>query len=165
MVGLNKGLVSNPAAPFGGVKESGFGREGGHEGIDEYLSTEVRRHRPLTLTISAAGRGSCAGRALHSSIRATSIDSSARMREVGVAWSVVERRDAERGEAGDVGPAIFRPRLAVPAAVHEVPRGRAAQSGQRPGRRVVTSATRTAPGLRDVIERLRPRCGPARTGN
>jgi succinate-semialdehyde dehydrogenase/glutarate-semialdehyde dehydrogenase len=37
MVGLNQGLVSNPAAPFGGVKASGFGREGGREGIDEYL--------------------------------------------------------------------------------------------------------------------------------
>jgi succinate-semialdehyde dehydrogenase / glutarate-semialdehyde dehydrogenase len=37
MVGLNQGIVSNPAAPFGGVKASGFGREGGHEGIDEYL--------------------------------------------------------------------------------------------------------------------------------
>jgi succinate-semialdehyde dehydrogenase/glutarate-semialdehyde dehydrogenase len=38
MVGLNQGLVSNAAAPFGGVKASGFGREGGKEGIDEYLS-------------------------------------------------------------------------------------------------------------------------------
>lgn len=38
MVGLNRGLVSNPAAPFGGVKASGFGREGGPEGIEEYLS-------------------------------------------------------------------------------------------------------------------------------
>jgi succinate-semialdehyde dehydrogenase / glutarate-semialdehyde dehydrogenase len=38
MVGLNQGLVSNPAAPFGGVKASGFGREGGPEGIDEYLN-------------------------------------------------------------------------------------------------------------------------------
>ena len=38
MVGLNQGLVSNAAAPFGGVKQSGFGREGGVEGIDEYLS-------------------------------------------------------------------------------------------------------------------------------
>src|SRR5579862_2513420 len=38
MVGLNQGLVSNAAAPFGGVKQSGFGREGGREGIDEYLS-------------------------------------------------------------------------------------------------------------------------------
>jgi succinate-semialdehyde dehydrogenase/glutarate-semialdehyde dehydrogenase len=37
MVGLNQGLVSNAAAPFGGVKASGFGREGGREGIDEYL--------------------------------------------------------------------------------------------------------------------------------
>jgi succinate-semialdehyde dehydrogenase/glutarate-semialdehyde dehydrogenase len=37
MVGLNQGVPSNPAAPFGGVKQSGFGREGGAEGIDEYL--------------------------------------------------------------------------------------------------------------------------------
>jgi succinate-semialdehyde dehydrogenase/glutarate-semialdehyde dehydrogenase len=37
MVGLNQGIVSNPAAPFGGVKHSGFGREGGFEGIEEYL--------------------------------------------------------------------------------------------------------------------------------
>ena len=37
MVGLNTGLVSNPAAPFGGVKQSGIGREGGQEGIEEYL--------------------------------------------------------------------------------------------------------------------------------
>ena len=37
MVGLNTGLVSNPAAPFGGVKASGLGREGGPEGINEYL--------------------------------------------------------------------------------------------------------------------------------
>jgi succinate-semialdehyde dehydrogenase/glutarate-semialdehyde dehydrogenase len=39
MVGLNRGLVSDPAAPFGGVKQSGLGREGGHEGIDAYLET------------------------------------------------------------------------------------------------------------------------------
>jgi succinate-semialdehyde dehydrogenase / glutarate-semialdehyde dehydrogenase len=37
MVGLNTGLVSNPAAPFGGVKQSGLGREGGPEGIEEFL--------------------------------------------------------------------------------------------------------------------------------
>ncbi|MFD4368967.1 NAD-dependent succinate-semialdehyde dehydrogenase [Rhodococcus sp. NPDC058521] len=37
MVGLNQGVVSNPAAPFGGVKESGLGREGGTTGIDEFL--------------------------------------------------------------------------------------------------------------------------------
>jgi succinate-semialdehyde dehydrogenase/glutarate-semialdehyde dehydrogenase len=37
MVGLNQGMVSNPAAPFGGVKQSGVGREGGAEGIDEFL--------------------------------------------------------------------------------------------------------------------------------
>ena len=40
MIGLNQGLVSNPAAPFGGVKQSGFGREGGPEGIEEYLETK-----------------------------------------------------------------------------------------------------------------------------
>ncbi|QBX55022.1 NAD-dependent succinate-semialdehyde dehydrogenase [Nocardioides seonyuensis] len=40
MVGINQGIVSNPAAPFGGVKHSGFGREGGPEGIEEYLSVK-----------------------------------------------------------------------------------------------------------------------------
>lgn len=40
MVGINQGIVSNPAAPFGGVKSSGFGREGGAEGIEEYLETK-----------------------------------------------------------------------------------------------------------------------------
>jgi succinate-semialdehyde dehydrogenase/glutarate-semialdehyde dehydrogenase len=40
MVGVNTGIVSNPAAPFGGVKNSGFGREGGAEGIEEYLETK-----------------------------------------------------------------------------------------------------------------------------
>ena len=40
MIGLNQGMVSNPAAPFGGVKQSGFGREGGYEGIEEYLETK-----------------------------------------------------------------------------------------------------------------------------
>jgi len=40
MVGINQGIVSNPAAPFGGVKASGFGREGGSEGIEEYLETK-----------------------------------------------------------------------------------------------------------------------------
>jgi succinate-semialdehyde dehydrogenase/glutarate-semialdehyde dehydrogenase len=40
MIGLNQGIVSNAAAPFGGIKQSGFGREGGHEGINEYLETK-----------------------------------------------------------------------------------------------------------------------------
>jgi succinate-semialdehyde dehydrogenase/glutarate-semialdehyde dehydrogenase len=40
MVGINQGIVSNPAAPFGGIKASGFGREGGVEGIEEYLETK-----------------------------------------------------------------------------------------------------------------------------
>jgi succinate-semialdehyde dehydrogenase / glutarate-semialdehyde dehydrogenase len=40
MVGLNQGMVSNASAPFGGIKHSGFGREGGAEGIEEYLETK-----------------------------------------------------------------------------------------------------------------------------
>ena len=40
MIGLNQGIVSNAQAPFGGVKQSGFGREGGYEGIEEYLDTK-----------------------------------------------------------------------------------------------------------------------------
>ncbi|MCK8675549.1 NAD-dependent succinate-semialdehyde dehydrogenase [Rhodococcus sp. HM1] len=40
MVGVNRGVISDVAAPFGGVKASGIGREGGHEGIEEYLETK-----------------------------------------------------------------------------------------------------------------------------
>lgn len=40
MVGLNRGLISDPAAPFGGTKQSGLGREGGHEGMLEFLETK-----------------------------------------------------------------------------------------------------------------------------
>ncbi|MGH3085980.1 MAG: NAD-dependent succinate-semialdehyde dehydrogenase [Rubrobacteraceae bacterium] len=40
MVGLNQGMVSNASAPFGGIKHSGFGREGGAEGIEEFLETK-----------------------------------------------------------------------------------------------------------------------------
>jgi len=40
MVGVNRGVISDVAAPFGGIKESGFGREGGTEGIEEYLETK-----------------------------------------------------------------------------------------------------------------------------
>ena len=46
MVGINQGIVSNPAAPFGGVKHSGFGREGGPEGIEEYLSVKYVGIKP-----------------------------------------------------------------------------------------------------------------------
>jgi succinate-semialdehyde dehydrogenase/glutarate-semialdehyde dehydrogenase len=52
MVGLNQGLVSNPAAPFGGVKHSGFGREGGHEGIAEYVETKY-----VAVRLDAGGAG------------------------------------------------------------------------------------------------------------
>jgi succinate-semialdehyde dehydrogenase/glutarate-semialdehyde dehydrogenase len=40
MVGLNQGMVSNAGAPFGGTKQSGIGREGGHEGLEEFLETK-----------------------------------------------------------------------------------------------------------------------------
>ena len=40
MIGLNRGLVSDPAAPFGGVKQSGIGREGGHEGVLDYTESK-----------------------------------------------------------------------------------------------------------------------------
>jgi succinate-semialdehyde dehydrogenase/glutarate-semialdehyde dehydrogenase len=40
MIGLNRGLVSDPAAPFGGMKQSGIGREGAHEGLTEFLETQ-----------------------------------------------------------------------------------------------------------------------------
>jgi succinate-semialdehyde dehydrogenase/glutarate-semialdehyde dehydrogenase len=40
MIGLNRGLVSDPAAPFGGVKQSGLGREGGHDGLLEYTESK-----------------------------------------------------------------------------------------------------------------------------
>jgi succinate-semialdehyde dehydrogenase/glutarate-semialdehyde dehydrogenase len=40
MVGVNRGLISDPAAPFGGVKQSGIGREGGHQGLHEFLETK-----------------------------------------------------------------------------------------------------------------------------
>ncbi len=40
MVGVNEGVITTPEAPFGGVKESGLGREGGHQGMDDYLDTK-----------------------------------------------------------------------------------------------------------------------------
>ena len=40
MIGLNRGLVSDPASPFGGMKQSGIGREGAHEGLMEFLETQ-----------------------------------------------------------------------------------------------------------------------------
>jgi succinate-semialdehyde dehydrogenase/glutarate-semialdehyde dehydrogenase len=48
MVGVNTGLISDAASPFGGVKESGFGREGSHLGIEEYV---------VTKTITLGGNG------------------------------------------------------------------------------------------------------------
>jgi succinate-semialdehyde dehydrogenase/glutarate-semialdehyde dehydrogenase len=50
MLGLNAGVISNAAAPFGGVKQSGLGREGGAEGIEEYLTTQY-----IGIAVPAAG--------------------------------------------------------------------------------------------------------------
>jgi succinate-semialdehyde dehydrogenase/glutarate-semialdehyde dehydrogenase len=52
MVGLNTGLISTEVAPFGGMKESGLGREGSRHGLDEYLELKT-----LTLTLPAASVG------------------------------------------------------------------------------------------------------------
>ncbi|OJJ07754.1 hypothetical protein ASPVEDRAFT_88995 [Aspergillus versicolor CBS 583.65] len=41
MTGINTGIVSDPAAPFGGIKESGFGREGGRYGMEEFQVTKT----------------------------------------------------------------------------------------------------------------------------
>jgi succinate-semialdehyde dehydrogenase/glutarate-semialdehyde dehydrogenase len=40
MVGVNTGVISTAVAPFGGVKQSGMGREGSHQGIEEYMDTK-----------------------------------------------------------------------------------------------------------------------------
>ena len=56
MVGLNRGLVSNAAAPFGGVKHSGFGREGGPEGVEEYLVTKYIAISDHSMDIQASHR-------------------------------------------------------------------------------------------------------------
>ena len=54
MVGLNQGMVSNAAAPFGGVKQSGFGREGGHEGSAGVPRDQVRRGRHVERAVHEA---------------------------------------------------------------------------------------------------------------
>ena len=51
MIGLNRGLVSDPAAPFGGMKQSGIGREGAHHGIMEFLETAVHLRRMVTAAL------------------------------------------------------------------------------------------------------------------
>jgi succinate-semialdehyde dehydrogenase/glutarate-semialdehyde dehydrogenase len=63
MVGLNRGVVSDPAAPFGGVKQSGIGREGGHDGMLDYPNPRHRHrlrhgHGPRRRVVLYACRGS-----------------------------------------------------------------------------------------------------------
>ena len=53
MIGLNQGMVSNAGAPFGGVKQSGYGREGGAEGIAGVPRDEVRRDEPRRRAVTA----------------------------------------------------------------------------------------------------------------
>ena len=48
MTGINTGIVSDPVAPFGGVKESGFGREGGRHGMEEFQTSKVCSLHPLS---------------------------------------------------------------------------------------------------------------------
>jgi succinate-semialdehyde dehydrogenase/glutarate-semialdehyde dehydrogenase len=59
MVGINQGVVSNAAAPFGGIKQSGIGREGGPEGLEEYLSTKyiaiASPPHPQAMDLTGAG--------------------------------------------------------------------------------------------------------------
>ncbi len=50
MVGINRGIMADPAAPFGGTKASGLGREGGHEGIYEFME---RKYIALTINEQA----------------------------------------------------------------------------------------------------------------
>ena len=77
MVGLNRGLVSDPAAPFGGVKQSGIGREGGHEGMLDYTRVEVHRRPVVNMHPGARVRklvdfhGMSAADVAHSRIRAS----------------------------------------------------------------------------------------------
>ena len=56
MVGLNRGLISDPAAPFGGVKQSGLGREGGHHGIMEFVRDQVHRRELVAARRSTSAR-------------------------------------------------------------------------------------------------------------
>ena len=52
MVALNRGVLSNVAAPFGGIKSSGYGREGGDEGIEEYTETKYDKHDCTALRLN-----------------------------------------------------------------------------------------------------------------
>ena len=63
MVGINTGLISNEVAPFGGVKQSGLGREGSHYGIDEFLEIKI----PLLWRSRQVGGGAMASLSLKDS--------------------------------------------------------------------------------------------------
>lgn len=56
MIGINQGVVSNAAAPFGGIKHSGFGREGGPQGIDEYLEAKYVGINPNVPAVSSRAK-------------------------------------------------------------------------------------------------------------
>ena len=71
MTGINTGLVSDPAAPFGGVKESGFGREGGRHGIEEFQSSKARTIEDIQdhkLTVCVEQKSRSLGLALYAAL-------------------------------------------------------------------------------------------------
>lgn len=55
MVGINTGMISDPVAPFGGIKQSGFGREGGSTGIEEFQNVKVSISNSVCSESSSAG--------------------------------------------------------------------------------------------------------------
>ena len=81
MTGINTGSVSDPVAPFGGIKESGFGREGGRHGIEEFQISKVCSlnrllvDERLLLMNNSDNHARRSRYALHSSVRST-IDAS-----------------------------------------------------------------------------------------
>jgi succinate-semialdehyde dehydrogenase/glutarate-semialdehyde dehydrogenase len=79
MVGLNQGIVSNASAPFGGIKHSGFGREGGVEGIEEYLETKY-------IAINLLGVGALREAPLHGGIPCSLFPNKAERRSC---WTVL----------------------------------------------------------------------------
>ena len=151
MVGLNQGLVSNPAAPFGGVKQSGFGREGGAEGIHEYLEVKYvamnrRRGRARTRARRPQARRSTLriGRAPRPARRGDL------RRRAGAGRRRALHRLARRPAVGALR-ARARGRRARAALLHQLRQPQGPRARRQPGRRA-----------RDVV--ARPAAPAARRG-